>query len=370
MGKRRTALRDVITSTQYRQMLKTAAQIDDRHESIAIFFYLVMMGRLGLRVGEVIHMQRSWYDPERSVISIPPHEPCDCGLCRHYARQYAKSHGLEFEDVLENYWQVKDGSDRDVTVPTARDRAIIELYFDAVPYTEVSYSTINRRLKKVAELSGAAPEHTYPHMLRATAATHLIWSGMRPPALDYQFGWEDEKTKERYAQKTGWRVKEEFDRMWDRDGSSTFKVHPDPPTYDNLRPDKRADRILVKSWSVDTPISRHPRTRDEEPLIHDIEEYDDAPAAVDPISPAVRHRLNKELEAATESDEVIYPLPPRRAAALCLCLLAFATVMGTALAASNTFWIDVGGGEVHATPGATIGLVLGFGAILSRLPDL
>jgi hypothetical protein len=85
-----------------------------------------------MRVGEVIHMQESWYDPERGVISVPPHADCDCGLCRHYAEQYADRHDLDFEEVLDEYWKVKDGSDRDIYIETERDQKIIELYFDIV----------------------------------------------------------------------------------------------------------------------------------------------------------------------------------------------------------------------------------------------
>ena len=135
------------------------------------------------------------------MISIPPHSTCDCGLYRYYgesrrkprasarggcqARKYAKNHDLDFEEVLEEYWKVKDESDRDTHVPTRRDRLIIELSFAVIPYTTVSYSTVNRRVKKLAELTdGVERDRVYLHMLRATAATHLMWSGFRPPTLD------------------------------------------------------------------------------------------------------------------------------------------------------------------------------------------
>jgi len=67
---------------------------------------------------------------------------------QNYAESYADNNDLDFEEVFESYWKVKDGSDRDVKVPTERDREIIELYFEEVPHTDVSYSTVNRRLKR------------------------------------------------------------------------------------------------------------------------------------------------------------------------------------------------------------------------------
>jgi len=229
MGTRRCALRDVLTMEQYRELLREAARIENRVESISLFFFLVTMGRLGMRVGEVIHMRESWYKEDRGVISIAPHSNCDCGLCKNYAESYADNNDLDFEEVFESYWKVKDGSDRDVKVPTERDREIIELYFEEVPYTDVSYSTVNRRLKKIAEIVGEPEVHRmYPHMLRATAATHLAHSGFLPYALDVQFGWSDENTKTKYVRATGLLVEREYDRMW---GESKKKIQTCESTH-------------------------------------------------------------------------------------------------------------------------------------------
>ncbi|OYR45128.1 site-specific integrase [Halorubrum sp. Ea8] len=328
MGERRSALRDVLQFSQYRQMLRTAAQIDDRQESVALFFFLVTMGRLGMRIGEVIHMEESWYDPERSVISVPPHSSCDCGLCRHYARQYADRHDLDFENVLESYWKVKDGSDRDIHVPTRRDRLIIELYFDTVPYTRVSYSTVSRRLKKLAELTDEVdPDRVYPHMLRATAATALMWSGFRQPTLDQQFGWQDEKTKERYAQKTAWRAKQDYDRVLERGGGSPEKIRQDPPTYEDLRPDSEEDLITVQSWAVDKSVNAHPRGRDPEEQLR-LDEYveGDASAAFEPISPAVVARARREKRAMAHDPDAATPTRKHCVGVFAMCAV-FATVL-------------------------------------------
>jgi len=202
MGERRTSLSDVITLKRYRDLLKTAAKIENREESLTIFFLLLMLGRVGLRVGEVIHMTEDWYHADRSVIIIPEHLDCECGLCRHYADKLAENNeDMTSEEALDEYWRPKGGH-RHVPIQTERARQIIELYFRIVPYTTISYSTVLRRLKKVAELTdGVDASSTYPHMLRATAATHYAWAGVRGPALDTIFGWLDEKTKEHYVKK-------------------------------------------------------------------------------------------------------------------------------------------------------------------------
>jgi len=323
-------LRDVLTIEQYRELLRKAARIDDRVESISIFFFLVAMGRLGMRVGEVIHMRQSWYKEDRGVISIPPHSNCDCGLCKHYAESYADEHGLDVDEVLKEYWKVKDGSDRDVKVPTERDREIIELYFEEVPYTEVSYSTVNRRLKKIAEIVGEPETHRmYPHMLRATAATHLAHSGFLPYALDVQFGWSDENTKTKYVRATGLLVEREYSRMWGEQNDEDPDIRQHPPTYSELRPDDESELIEVESWAVDADVDEHPRTRDEEPLLRSLDEFDgvDLHAAADPISPALQARLDYERVMVEDSPNVSFSRG--RSAVAGVGLLFGATLFGT-----------------------------------------
>jgi hypothetical protein len=41
-------------------MLVNAVRFEDRKEGITIFFFLFMLGRVGLRVGEAIHMTHTW----------------------------------------------------------------------------------------------------------------------------------------------------------------------------------------------------------------------------------------------------------------------------------------------------------------------
>lgn len=96
-----------------------------------------MLGRVGLRVGEALHMTDDWYSREREVIQIPPHAPCDCSLCDHYARQADDA-------TLDDYWRAKYGKGRTAYVYTEQQRDALERYFDEVPYSRVSYSTARR----------------------------------------------------------------------------------------------------------------------------------------------------------------------------------------------------------------------------------
>ena len=347
MGERRTALRDVKTVEEFRRMLRTAASIDEKEKSLTLFFFLIVTGRLGLRIGEAIHMTEDWYDAERGVISIQPKAPCNCGLCKHNAKSYADRHDLDFEEVFENYWRVKEGSDRDVYVYTERDRRIIERYFEEVPYTSISYGTAKNRIKRLAELmDGIRPETVYYHAFRATAATHLLWSGVRPAALDVQLGWRDEKTKETYAQRTGLRTKQEFERVFNSGPEKPIELREDPPTWIELRPSKAENRIFVERWTPETEIEPHPHGRDfEDALLNEFEDEDgDMPplGAVTPTGAAVslaaqgggalQQRAREEERAMADNPDMADPTPSHAATVVGMCLVpALALVTAIAL---------------------------------------
>jgi len=266
MGQRRPSLEDVLTLQQYRSLLKTAPRIKDKKEGISVFFFVSMLGRVGLRMGEAVHMTRDWFKSDRNVVAVPKHENCDCGDCRHLARQYAEGHEeVTFEEALDEYWKVKDGSSGDVPVETEREIEIIELYFDEVPYTTISYSTVLRRLKKVGELTdGVNGARLHASMMRATAATHYVWAGARPPTLDVKFRWQDEKTKENYCKKTGKWAMQDLSRLRSTEPSDNFELRSSPPTYSKLRPDDEEDLIEVETWTPECEVPSHPRYQDDE----------------------------------------------------------------------------------------------------------
>jgi hypothetical protein len=256
MGKRRTAIRDVLDATDYRRLLATAARLEDRERALETFFLLVTLGRLGLRVGEAIHMRESWFSPERSQVDIPPHVACDCGLCRHYAAQAD-------EADLADYWRPKNESDRSVYVYTDRDRDALERHFRETSYTGMSYSTASRRVKLAAELTdGIDATRVYPHMLRATAATHLAWSDARGVTLDTVFGWANPETRTEYIRRTGYLARQDIDALLGRDVDTPDMLLEDPPTFGELRRD--GGLVEVESWVPDVDVETHPRGRDPE----------------------------------------------------------------------------------------------------------
>lgn len=256
MGKKRTAVHDVLDAADYRQLLDTAARLDDREKAITTFYLLIVLGRVGLRVGEALHMTDEWYSRERQVINIPPHVPCDCSLCEHYAEKADDA-------TLDDYWRAKYGQGRTAYVYTEQQRDAIERYFEELPYTGMSYSTANRRVTLAAELTETVnAARTYPHALRATAATHLAWSDVLPVALDVQFGWQNPKTRRAYVDQTGLMARRQIDKALGREPDIPTMVRRNPPTFTELR--DRDDAVEPDTWTPSTSVESHPRGRDPE----------------------------------------------------------------------------------------------------------
>lgn len=278
MGKKRTAIQDVFEPDEYRSLLATAARLEDREMALETFFLLTVLGRVGLRVGEAVHMQESWFNATRQQISIPTHCPCDCGLCRHYAE---RADGAELDD----YWRPKFQQPRNAYVYTYRDRDAIEQHFEETSYTRISYSTVNRRLKLAAELTdGVDPETTYPHALRATAATHLAWQNTLEGALDVQFGWATPQTRRKYIERTGFRAREAIDDALGRDVEPPEMILDEPPTFDELR--ARGALIEPESWTPQTSVETHPRSRDPEEQLF-LEEFERSRGTASPATAAM-----------------------------------------------------------------------------------
>lgn len=83
-----------------------ARRIEDPLRSLEAEFVAFAAGRLGLRAGEILHIQEEWIDWRRRRIAIPYHEPCNkgkgpgcCGYCSQQSRQKAEYSKLSLAEA-------------------------------------------------------------------------------------------------------------------------------------------------------------------------------------------------------------------------------------------------------------------------------
>lgn len=170
-----------------------------------------VLGRLGLRRGELVHLDEDWIDWREQRIEIPAYAPCNrgqgnraCGECRQSARQrveYAGG-GLSFEEACDWMWTPKtEAGVREVYYGhDTRAELYLERYFAADGYDrfEASGSAVSRRVERAAELAPELdPDGVYPHCLRATAASSFS-SCLDVYGLKQIMGWEQLSTSKAY----------------------------------------------------------------------------------------------------------------------------------------------------------------------------
>ena len=198
-----------LTERQYERLLIGAMRIEDPEQAMETRAMLLIGGRLGLRPGEVTHLDASWINRRREMLSIPSRDPCSkgrdddpCGYCRQAARQQVKhDDSKEFEEVVDNYWNPKtDAAVRDV--PFGWDQRIsvaIEWLIDTHGGWPYSFSTLQRRLEMALEKAEALEsDDTSLHGLRGTAASYHAGRGLDSGPLQSMFGWSDLATAKNY----------------------------------------------------------------------------------------------------------------------------------------------------------------------------
>lgn len=198
-----------LTEREFERLLMGAMRLNDPEKSMEARAAILIGGRMGLRPGEVIHIDESWINCRREMLSIPGHDPCTkgrdggpCGYCQQAAKQQI-DHDAEkdLESVLDRYWNPKtDAAVRDI--PYGWDQRIavaVEWLIDTHGCWPYSFSTLQRRLEIALELAdGLSPDDTTLHGLRATAASYHAGRGLDPGPLQSMFGWEDLSTARNY----------------------------------------------------------------------------------------------------------------------------------------------------------------------------
>ena len=201
---------DALDDASYERLVQATDQLDEpfQTECLAI---LVFAGRLGLRAGEIAHLDRSWLNTERNVIEIPSHDPCRdgmdghvCGYCRKRARETVEATGIPLEKALEMRWEPKTAKGARA-VPYDFDpfvQIVVEEFFEQYQRWPRSRVSLNRRVDRLKAASGYEGR-LYPHALRSTAATRLAYKGVPAAALQAMFGWHDISVAQKYIRLSG-----------------------------------------------------------------------------------------------------------------------------------------------------------------------
>jgi len=155
MSKERHAHEDALNETEFDELLDGAGTLTPP-QNLEATFIIHLSGKLGMRIGEIAHLRRSWVDLEQGLIEVPSHEPCEkgrdgglCGYCRRQAnRTYENDpENRDLDELLDSYWQPKT---------TAAERAVPYTFDDETREHRSSVLRLLRRRPLLGEHGAAA----------------------------------------------------------------------------------------------------------------------------------------------------------------------------------------------------------------------
>jgi integrase len=208
---------DALDDRDYQLLLEATYELGDYYD-LETRLAVLCLGRLGLRVGELVHMREQWIDWRRRMIEIPRRDPCTkgrdggvCGYCRQLAeQQVSHNDDISMDEALSLRWRAKtDSAARSVPFDFhAKAEIVIEQYFDRFSEFQTSKSGVHRRLEKAVDrVETLEADGVYPHCLRATAASHHASRGLDAISLQSLMGWADLSTAHRYVRRSGDRTR-------------------------------------------------------------------------------------------------------------------------------------------------------------------
>ena len=199
---------NALSPIQFESLIEQTYQLK-RFWDVETRLILYLAGRLGMRRGEISHLEEEWIDWRQERILIPAHSPCDrgkdggmCGTCRQQAEQMADHNDdVTLEEAMATRWSPKtDAAARAIPFGwSPRVRIALEEFFDEFDRWMFSASVITRRLDRVVEKSDRV-DYCHPHALRATAASHHAGRGIDRFSMCALLGWSTLDVAERYVQ--------------------------------------------------------------------------------------------------------------------------------------------------------------------------
>ena len=208
----RNAKQDAVDEPTFERLLEATDELDEPYQTECAGI-LIFGGRLGMRGGEIVHIDESWVNWDRKMIEIPMHDRCDhgengepCGYCcQQAALAESNNEGLSYDEALEQRWEPKT-SNSARAIPfdfDAEVEAAVAAFFERFDRYEHSRASINRRVDRLLDAAELPKDTTYPHALRASAATWHSYRGLSAPALQSLFGWANLDTAQKYIRLSG-----------------------------------------------------------------------------------------------------------------------------------------------------------------------
>jgi integrase len=178
---RRRARDDYLTKAELEELFKACKDIEEK-------LLVCAAGQLGMRVGEIAHLSKSWIDFQDDRVQIPASMECGCFECRSKGGTWGPKTQAAIRSIPFKHFPVT--------------REVLKAYFGAYDKVGRSRRALQLKLKRIARRAGLTKK-VYPHALRSTAAMMFANAGLSAQALCEVMGWEDLRTAQSYIARSG-----------------------------------------------------------------------------------------------------------------------------------------------------------------------
>lgn len=171
--------KDALSDQQVEELINACRSDFERFTITTLLF-------TGMRVDEFSNMKKYWVDLEKMLINIP---------------------------AKDGEWKPKTKAGaRAIPIIEPRLKYELKKFFKSNLAVDKERTTIWRLVKNVAKRTDI--KKIYPHALRSTFATMLIYKGISEGTLCSVMGWSDIKTAQSYFKLSGQKAIEEMKRKW------------------------------------------------------------------------------------------------------------------------------------------------------------
>ncbi len=161
--------------------------IEDDRRKRETCYTLLLVGRLGLRVEELLHLHEGWIDWSRGEIQIPAQDPCACRHCWQRAQRLGTQSDRPVEEIIREELWMPPGDDGVRTLPfgwSKRLTAALDAVLEEQPYLDTDRSGIEQRLSTAAENAWELDQDAVSiDGLRSSAGAFLARAGFGPRRL-------------------------------------------------------------------------------------------------------------------------------------------------------------------------------------------
>jgi len=187
-----------LTDREFELFVRGAQSLECDLRSQETEFIAFVLGRLGLRPGELCHIHEDWVNWRRRMIEVPKHDPCDkgkdgglCGSCKQAVRQKVDYAELSLDEARMEVLQDAIGE----RLPRHIRSQIRGVAFAAVE-GDLDRDDVDRQLELLLEsaesvgnhdavleaLDSAARDHMDEATITTDEAAALEWSPKNPNA--------------------------------------------------------------------------------------------------------------------------------------------------------------------------------------------